>query len=113
MGRTGVTVDAAMFATFVRVDGAVETDVRTGVPADERAGVFGTERGAERLDIRIVGGPAVIERLSDTDFVAACRIRFRASSLDRRRHEENMMQQEEQSKNICFEQDNAPACEVR
>ena len=102
-----------MFATFVRVDGAVETDVRTGVPADESAGVFGTERGAERLDIRIVGGPAVIERLSDTDLVAACRIRFRASSLDRRRHEESMMQQEEQSKNICFEQDNAPACEVR
>jgi hypothetical protein len=70
-----------MFATFVRVDGAVETDVGTVVPGDDGAGVFGREGGAQRRGLGVVVRPAVVERLMLLGLVTACRIRTRASSL--------------------------------
>ena len=75
------SVDAAMFATFVRVDGAVESDVRAVVPGDDRAGVFRREGGAQGSGLGIVARPAVVERQVLLRFVAAGGIRTRASSL--------------------------------
>ena len=77
----GVTVDAAMFATFVRVDGAVESDVRAVVPGDDRAGVFRRKGGAQGRGIGVVARPAVVERQVLLRFVAAGGIRTRASFL--------------------------------
>ena len=91
MGRTGVAVDAAMFAALVGVDGAVETDVRTVVPGDDGPRVLGREDGAQWLSLGVVTGPAVVEGLLPERFVPAGRIRTRASSL-RGFHEGKMPQ---------------------
>src|SRR5690349_2857289 len=90
MGRTGVAVDAAMFAALVRVDGPVETDVRTGVPRDDRPRVLGRQGGAQGRRLAVVAGPAVVEGLHDLRFEPPGRIRPRPPSLRRFSHGGNI-----------------------
>ena len=87
MGRTGVAVDAAMFAALVRVDGPVETNVRTGVSGDDRSGVLWRQGGAQGHRLGILIGPAVIEGLNGFRFEPPGRIRPRPSSLCRFSHD--------------------------
>src|SRR5687768_17471481 len=86
MGRTGVAVDAAMFAALVGIDGPVETDVRTGVAGDDRPGAFRRQGGAQRRGPGVVGGPAVVEGLHGFGFEPARRIGAGAPSSRRLNH---------------------------
>src|SRR6478672_3467096 len=100
MGRTGVAVDAAMFAALVGVDGPVETDVRTGVPRDDRPGVFGRQGRAQRRSLGVVGRPAVIEGLHGFRLEPARRIRSSPPSFRRVSHEVKIATKQNKARTI-------------
>ena len=100
MGRTGVAVDAAMFAALVGVDRAVEAHVGAGVAGDDRARPLGAEGGADLRRRRVLISPAVIENLALVRLVPARPVRARPpSSRLRHRHRLTVEQVLEQSKN--------------
>ena len=71
-----VTVDAAMLATAIGIDGAIEGDVGTIVAGDDGAGGLVAHHGAQGAQV-LVEIPAIVEVGARLGFVATSRIRTR------------------------------------
>src|SRR5690606_25043996 len=82
VGGPRITVDAAVFATAVRVDGAVEGDVGRFVVADHAPRGVGDQLRRWRGGDVVVARPAVVHRLALDAAVAVGDGRRRAAALD-------------------------------
>src|SRR5690606_4901533 len=99
MGRTGVAVDAAMFAALVGVDGAIEADIGTRVLGDDGASAFRGKGGAKRGRRLVLIRPAVVIGLASVGFVPTRGVGACAASVNRLTHDCRMQDEIEQSKN--------------
>ena len=77
MRRPRETVDAAVLATPIRVDGAVETDIGRIVPRDDLARGIERHRGLERRQL-LKALPAIVERNLCLGLIAAAGVGLRA-----------------------------------
>ncbi len=73
MGWPREAVDTAVLAAAIRVDRAIETDVRRVVAGDDLARGIGRDRGLERRQV-LETLPAIVEDDASLRFVAAARI---------------------------------------
>src|SRR5690606_23709643 len=104
MGRTGVAVDAAMFAALVGVDGAIEADVGTRITGDDSPSVFRGQGGAERRGRFVLIRPAVVPGLASVGFIPTRGVGTCAASIDRLVHGRMMRNEVEQIKNKLVEE---------
>src|SRR5262249_20787601 len=81
MTRAGVTVNARMTASPVRVDGLLEGDVGRIITADHRASFVGFERGGDGVGW-VLHEPTVVDRLDLLTLEAASRVRKGSAALE-------------------------------
>ncbi len=83
MARPCVAIDAPVLAAAIRIDRAVETDIRRVVASDDRpCRVYGQSR-SERRRLFVGRAPAVIERDAPFGLEASALVARRAASLAR------------------------------
>ena len=70
MGWPGETVDAAMLATAIGIDGAVKADIRRLVEGDDLSRRLDGDRSARGFET-FVFHPTVVERLALFGLIAA------------------------------------------
>ena len=107
MARPRVAIDAAVLAAAVRIDRAVEADIRRVVAGDDRPRrIHGQGRG-QRRRLFVGRAPAVVERDAPFGFEASAIVARRAASLARPdcgRHihaADNAARHENNSRTIC------------
>src|SRR5262249_37674199 len=79
MRRPRETINATVLAAAIRIDGAVERDVRRVIPSDDLAGGVDRYCGLERRQL-LQPLPAVMEAAPRQRFISAGRVRGRAAA---------------------------------